>query len=112
MKKTVTAICILSIGLMILSGCAQKNAEGVIISVPMSMSLNEMMSGNFENMTFSGDVVRVRLENGEEVDALATHEQMAEAYGGKTKATLTREKDDEHEDVEWKIVKLDENPEK
>jgi hypothetical protein len=112
MKKSVTAICIVSIGLMILVGCAQKNVEGVVISVPMSMSFNEMMSGNVENMTFSGDVIRVKLENGEEIDALATHEQMEQAFNGKTKATLAKAKDKEHEDIEWKVISLEENTKK
>jgi hypothetical protein len=112
MKKCIVLFCIMAVGFLIISGCAQKNVEGVVISVPMSMSLNEMMSGNVENMTFTGDVVRVKLENGEEVDALATHEQMEQAFNGKTKATLEKAKDEAREDIEWKIIKLEEKPEK
>jgi len=112
MKKSITVICMASIGLMILCGCTQKNVEGVVISVPMSMSFNEMMSGNVENMTFTGDVVRVKLENGEEVDALATHEQMEQAFNGNTKATLEKAKDEAREDIEWRVIKLEEKPEK
>jgi hypothetical protein len=102
-------VCIILISF---TGCVQKDVEGIVISVPMSMSLNEMMSGNLENMTFSGDVVRVKLENGEEIDALATHEQMKQAFNGKTKATLSKNKDKEHEDIEWKVISLEENTKK
>lgn len=100
-----------SIGLMILCGCTQKNVEGVVISVPMSMSLNELTSGNVTNMTFTGEVVRVKLENGEEVDALATHEQMEQAFNGKTKATLEKAKDEARKEIEWRVIKLEEKPE-
>jgi hypothetical protein len=110
MKKIFTAICIASIGLIILTGCAQKNVEGVVVSVPMSMSFNELTSGNVDNITFTGDVVKVRLGNGEEVDALATHEQMEQAFNGKTKATLVKSKDKAHEGIEWKVINLDEIP--
>lgn len=112
MKKSITAICVASIGLIILCGCAQKNVEGVVISVPMSMSFNELTSGNVTNMTFTGDVVRVKLENGEEVDALATHDQMEQAFNGKTKATLEKANDEAREDIIWRVIKLEENAEK
>lgn len=111
MKKTIAVICLASIGLLFMSGCTQKNVEGIVISVPMSLSLNELMSGNVDNITFTGDVVKVRLDSGDEVDAIATHEQMQQAFEGKTKVTLARTKDDAYEGVEWKVVNLDENKE-
>lgn len=112
MKKSITVICMASIVLMILCGCTQKNVEGVVISVPMSMPFNELTSGNVTNMTFTGDVVRVELENGKEVDALATHEQMEQAFNGKTKATLEKAKDEVRENIDWRIIKLEENADK
>jgi hypothetical protein len=112
MKKGNIIRNILFIGLIILCGCTQKNVKGVVISVPMSLSLNELMSGNVDNMTFTGDVVKVRLSSGEEVDAIATREQMEQAFKGKTKATLAKAKDKAHEGIEWEVVKLEENPEK
>lgn len=39
-----------------------------------------MMSGEVSNMTFTGDLVTVKLESGEEVQALATHEQMEQGF--------------------------------
>jgi len=111
MKKAIAVICLASVGLIFTSGCTQKNVEGVVISVPMSLSLNELMSGNVENITFTGDVVKVRLDSGEEVDAIATHEQMQQVFEGKKKATLARAKDEAHEGVEWKVINLDENTE-
>jgi len=102
---------ILLIGLISFFSCTQKNVEGVVISVPMSLSLNELMSGEVSNMTFTGDAVTVRLNDGEEVEALATNEQMEQAFEGKNIATLEKIKDPEHEGVNWKIVKLEENTE-
>ncbi|MDT8402527.1 MAG: hypothetical protein RQ743_12600 [Bacteroidales bacterium] len=110
MKKSYILMIILFTGLLAIAGCAQKNVEGTVISVPMSMSFNEMMSGEVSNMTFTGDLVTVRLESGEEVKALATHEQMEEAFEGKTHASLENLKDPEHEGVNWKIVTLKESP--
>jgi len=37
------------------------------------------MSGNVSDMTFTGDVIKVRLNDGQEVEALVTHEQMEQA---------------------------------
>jgi hypothetical protein len=91
------------------AGCVQKDVEGIVISVPMSMPLNQM-TGQFEEMTFSGNVVKVRLENGEEIDAIATDEQMEQAFNGKRKATLSKERDKAHEGVVWKVIRLDEIP--
>lgn len=99
-------VCIILISF---TGCAQKNVEGIVISVPMSMPLNQM-TGQFEEMTFSGNVVKVRLESGEEIDAIASHEQMEQAFNGKRKATLSKERDKAHESVVWKVIRLDENP--
>lgn len=112
MKKKNAIMSILFIGLMIFCGCTQKNVKGVVISVPMSLSLNELMSGNVDNMTFTGDVVKVRLGSGEEVDAIATREQMEQAFKGKTKATLAKAKDKAHEGIEWKVISLEDDKEK
>jgi len=111
MKRRNVIMSVLFIGLIALSGCTQKNVEGVVISVPASLSLNELMSGNVSDMTFTGDVVKVRLNDGQEVEALATHEQMEQAFKGKNKVTLEKIKDEEHEGVEWKVIKLEENQE-
>ena len=75
----------------------------------MSMSFNELMSGEVSNMAFTGDLVTVRLESGVEVQALATHEQMEQAFKGKNHATMEDLKDPEHEGVNWKIIKLEES---
>ena len=111
MKKSYVIMSVLFIGLIIVACCTKKNVEGVVISVPMSVSFNELMSGNVSNMIFTGDVVTVRLHDGEEVEALATNEQMEQAFKGKNKATLEKIKDPEHEGVNWKIIKLEENTE-
>lgn len=109
MKNNYIPLSLLLIGLLAIAGCTQKNIEGTVISVPMSMSFNELMSGEVSNMTFTGDLVTVRLESGEEVPALATHEQMEEAFEGKTRARLEKLKDTEHEGVSWKIVALEDS---
>ena len=111
MKKGNIIMNILFIGLIILCGCTKKNVEGVVISVPASMSFEDLTAGKISDMTFTGDVVKVRLNNGEEVDALATREQMEQAFEGKNKATLEKTKDEAYEGIEWKIVKLEENQE-
>jgi len=98
---------ILFIGLIILCGCTKKNVEGVVISVPASISLEDLTSGEISNMTFTGDVVKVRLNDGKEVEALATYEQMEQAFEGKNKATLEKIKDEAHEGIEWKVIKLE-----
>lgn len=108
MKRINILLSVLFIGFVALSGCTQKTAEGVVTSVPMSVSLNELMSGDVSDMTFTGDVIKVRLESGEEVEALATPEQMKQAFEGMNKATLEKIKDEEHEGVEWKVIKLEE----
>ena len=108
MKRISIFLSLLFIGLIALSGCKQKSVEGTIISVPVTMSLNELMSGEVSNMTFSGDLVKVRLDTGEEVEALATHEQMEQAFKGKNKATLEKIKDEEHEGVGWIVINLEE----
>jgi len=36
---------------------------------------------------------------------------MEQAFKGKNKATLEKIKDEEHEGVEWKVIKLEENQE-
>ena len=112
MKKSNALMSILLIGFMIFCACSQKNVEGVVISVPMSLSLNELMSGNVDNMTFTGDVVEVRLNDGKEVQALATQEQMEQAFEGKTRATLEKLKDEAHEGIEWKVISLEDDKEK
>jgi hypothetical protein len=111
MKKSYFIVILSCIGLIFSCGCTQKNVEGVVISIPMSVSFNELVSGELSNMTFTGDVVKVRLEDGEEVDALATHEQMEQAFEGKNKATLEKIKDDAHEGIGWKVVRLEEGKE-
>lgn len=112
MKKCNLLIIILFIGFMIFCSCSQKNVEGTVISIPMSVSFDELTSGSFSNMTFTGNVVKVKLDDGKEVEALATHEQMEQAFEGKKKATLEKSKDEAHEGIKWKIIKLEENQEK
>ena len=108
MKAKNFILNLLLIGLLALFACNQKNVEGTVISVPMSMSLNELMSGEVSEITFTGDLVTVRLNNGEEVQAVATHEQMEQAFKGVNKATLEKIKDEEHEGVEWIVINLEE----
>lgn len=108
MKKSYFIISIMLTLILAVTGCTQKNVRGTVISVPMSMSFNELVSGEVSNMTFTGDLVTVRLENGEEVQALATHDQMEQAFEGKNQATLEKVKDSGHEGVNLKIVALEE----
>jgi len=112
MKNTIILLSLFTICLISIAACTQKNVEGTVISVPMSMSFNEMMSGEVSDMTFTGDLVTVKLESEEEVKALATHEQMEQAFEGKNHATMENINDPEHEGVNWKIIGLEESTEK
>jgi hypothetical protein len=50
--------------------------------------------------------MKVKLGNGDVVDALATEEQMSEAFSGKGKVTLMKT-----ESGEWKVASLEETNE-
>ncbi len=62
------------------------------------------MSGTLSesNMTFGGKTVTVKLAGGKTVQAVATREQMREAFRGKTKAALEKQ-----QDGTWKVTKLE-----
>ena len=83
-------------------GCAEKSAEGQVVSVPASIPLSAMTSNKpIGKINFTGKYIKVKLTNGEVVDALATEEQMSDAFSGKGKATLEKTKDGE-----WKVTSL------
>ncbi|MDQ7816040.1 MAG: hypothetical protein RDU14_03380 [Melioribacteraceae bacterium] len=83
--------------------CTKKNLEGEVISVPATISFNDLSKGVINDVEFRGDVVKVKLENGDVVDAIATKKQMEQVlYDSMSKATL--EKDDNDN---WKVIKLE-----
>jgi hypothetical protein len=83
--------------------CTEKNLEGEVISVPATISFNDLSKGVINDVEFRGDVVKVKLENGDVVDAIATKKQMEQVlYDSMSKATL--EKDDNDN---WKVIKLE-----
>ena len=47
--------------------------------------------------------MKVKLGNGDVVDALASEEQMSQAFSGKRKVTLEKSENDE-----WKVISLEE----
>jgi hypothetical protein len=80
------------------------NPKGIVVSVPITLSMQEAVSGQIDNLNFSGNTVKVKLNNGEKVEAIATEEQMEEAFNGKNIATLEKITDNQ-----WKVLKLEEN---
>lgn len=86
------------------TGCSSnKNMEGEVISVPAVISMDDFSKGAVNDVEFRGDYVKVKLENGDVVQAIATKEQMEQAFFGEmTKATLEKDEKDN-----WKIIKLE-----
>ena len=94
-----TIVCILAFT----SCSSNKNMEGEVISVPAVISFDDLSKGVINDVEFRGDVVKVKLENGDVVEAIATKEQMEQVFYEKmSKATL--EKDDNDN---WKVIKLE-----
>jgi len=80
-----------------------KLQSGVVVSIPLSFSLEEAASGNIKNYTFSGTTVTIRLQNGSEIKAEATKTQMEAALQGKTNAKVQKVNN-----KGWKVIVLDE----
>lgn len=78
------------------------NPTGVVISVPVSFSLSEAISGKVDQFNFTGNTITVKLSNGNEIEALATKEEMEEALKGKSIVTLKRSRDNQ-----WEVLKLE-----
>lgn len=104
MKRLVSLIIILFALLLGVSGCAEKTVEGIVVSVPASIPLTALTSGKpIGKINFTGQYMKVKLKNGDVVDALATEDQMSEAFSGKGKVTLKRSENDE-----WMVMSLEE----
>lgn len=88
--------------LLNVSAYAGDTVEGEIVSIPVSISLDDLASGEIKNLNFTGASMKVKLSYGEVVDVPATEDQMSEAFAGKRKATLQKS-----EDEEWVIVNLE-----
>jgi len=102
MKSVVNLIIILFALLLGASACAEKTVEGDVVSVPASIPLSALTSGKpISKINFTGKYMKVKLKNGDVVDALATEDQMSEAFSGKGKVTLEKSENDE-----WMVISL------
>jgi hypothetical protein len=99
--------CLVLIASLILfaTGCNNKNAEGQIVKIaPMKLrpGVDTRYSIEITDVDFDGDTIAVKLGNGKLVDAIATKEQLWDAFvNDKNKASI------EKSQGKWRVIKME-----